>query len=64
MIDQFDVIFFMLFIVFIEVLHYKERRDLYSRLMAKNLTEYSAHTTEEIKVTKKLDEKPRTQVFM
>jgi hypothetical protein len=64
MIDQFDVIFFMLFIVFIEVLHYKERRDLYSRLMAKSLSEYSAHTTEEMKVKAKAEQKPQTQVYI
>lgn len=30
-------------ILILEILHYKERRDLYSRIMAKSLPEYTAH---------------------
>lgn len=61
---NYETIFFMLLVIFLEVLHYKERKDLYSRLMARNLTEFSAHTTEEMKVSRKLDEKPRNQVLI
>jgi hypothetical protein len=57
---NYETIFFMLLVIFLEILHYKERRDLYSRLMARTLTEYSAHTTEEMKLSQKLPEK-RTQ---
>lgn len=42
-------IFLLGFIVFLEVLHYKERHDLYNRLMARNLHEYSTHKIEEVK---------------
>lgn len=45
MIDGIIVIFiiliFILAIMIIEILHYKERRDLYNRMMAKDLTEYN-----------------------
>ena len=44
----------MLLIIFQEVLHYKERKDLYSRLMAKDLTEYTHSKVEEKKVAIKL----------
>jgi hypothetical protein len=64
MMDKLDVLFFMLLVVFLEVLHYKERRDLYSRLMAKSLSEFSAHTTEEMKASIKLEEKPKNQVYI
>ena len=38
--------FFMGLVLFIEILHYKERKDLYNRLMAKNMNEYTVHETE------------------
>lgn len=53
--------FLMLLVVFLEVLHYKERKDLYNRLMAKNLTEYSSHKVEEAKV--KIPAKPERELL-
>jgi len=41
-------------IVVLEVIHYRERKDLYSRLMAKSLPEFTAMTEKKAKV-----EKPR-----
>lgn len=40
---------FLVLIVVMQVLWYRERKDLYSRLMARDLTEFSAFKTEESK---------------
>ena len=42
--------FFMSLVVFLEILHYRERKDLYTRLMSRNLMEYSTHSIEEAKI--------------
>lgn len=42
-------VFLMVLIVFLEIIHFKERKDLYNRIMAKDLTEYSAHKVQERK---------------
>ncbi len=52
-------VFLMALIVFLEVLHFKERRDLYNRVMAKSLGEYSNHKVEEAKI--KIPSKPQKE---
>lgn len=47
--DNVFTVFLMGVLVFQELLHFKERRDLYNRLMARTLTEYSTHAIEEAK---------------
>lgn len=51
--------FLLLFIIFREVLSYKERKDLYARLMAKNLTEHTISVVEEKKA--KVPEKIKSE---
>jgi hypothetical protein len=60
----YEIGFFMLLVIFLEVLHYKERRDLYSRLMARDLTEYSSHKVDEAKATVKTEDRPRNQMMI
>lgn len=41
--ENLVVYILLTFIVFLEVLHYRERSQLYTRLMAKNLSDFSSH---------------------
>lgn len=51
--------FLMGLIVFLEILHWRERKSLYDRLMARDLNEYSLHELENKRV--KIKEPKREQ---